>query len=175
MLYIIKAMQQLYENAVADTSSPLNDVKLVIFGDPQKIAESNLPAITIMPIGSDYTQRGSQYDQREHRIEVRLVFNQRNFFDCDLNSPKNNKVFMVEDVIEKAEKFTTPSAQANSDNTLAGVIEKNTCLPYTSNGDTVIVSELARVETIEYTLEQRRGFPSFEIVMSVTATTIGNR
>ncbi len=176
MLYVIKALQQLYETAVADASSPLHDVKRVIFGDPQKIPESCLPAITIMPVSSDYTLRGSQYDQRDHTIEVRLVFNQRKFFDCDLTIAKDNKVFLVEDAIEKAERFTSASAQANSDNTLAGVIEKNICLPYTDgNGDTVIVSELAKVETINYTLEQRRAFPSFEIVLTMSAITVGNR
>jgi hypothetical protein len=39
-----------------------------------------LPAIAIQPISTDYVQRGSRYDQKEHTIEIRLVYNQKDYY-----------------------------------------------------------------------------------------------
>jgi hypothetical protein len=85
----ITAIQQIFKNAISQPSSPLNSVKKVFFGDPVLIPETDLPALTIQPISSNYSQRGSRYDEKTHTIEIRLVYNQKQYFLTNISTPKN--------------------------------------------------------------------------------------
>lgn len=74
------AIQQIFKNVVSNPSSPLYGVKKVFFGDPVNIPEVDLPALAIQPISTNYSQRGSRYDQKNYSIEIRLIYNQRQYF-----------------------------------------------------------------------------------------------
>ena len=76
----ITAIQQIFKNVVSNASSPLYGVKKVFFGDPVNIPETDLPALAIQPISTNYNQRGSRYDQKNYSIEIRLIYNQRQYF-----------------------------------------------------------------------------------------------
>ena len=80
MKNVILAIKELLEASVANSQSPLYWVKKVFFGDPMVIPESDLPAIAIQPVSTDYVMRGSRYDQKQHTVEIRLVYNQKQYF-----------------------------------------------------------------------------------------------
>lgn len=80
MKNVILAIKELLEASVAESGSPLSDIKKVFFGDPMIIPESDLPAIAIQPVSTDYVMRGSRYDQKQHTVEIRLVYNQKQYF-----------------------------------------------------------------------------------------------
>lgn len=82
----IIALKQLLEASVAEATSPLNDIKTVFYGDPFKIPEDNLPALTIQPINTAYELRGSRYDEKIYSIEIRLVYNSKDYFGDALGS-----------------------------------------------------------------------------------------
>lgn len=80
MQTVISAIKGLLDTTVSNSSSPLHDVKKVFFGDPMIIPESDLPAIAIQPISSDYVMRGSRYDEKVHTVEIRLIYNQKQYY-----------------------------------------------------------------------------------------------
>jgi len=81
MLNVTLAMQQLYKAAVAAEGSPLAGIKRVFLGDPITLPENDQPAIAIMPMVEEYELRGSRYDQRDCTIEVRTIYNLKDYFD----------------------------------------------------------------------------------------------
>lgn len=82
---ILFALQQKIGEAVQQQNiagvGPLKDIKAVYYGDPVQIPEANLPAIAIQPTDTEYTLRGSRYDQKECSVEVRLVINKKDFYN----------------------------------------------------------------------------------------------
>lgn len=88
MQKVVSAIKDLLAASVADTNSPLHDVKTVFFGDPMVIPESNLPAIAVQPINTEFQLRGSRYDQKVHTVEIRLIYNQKQYFGSNLGSMK---------------------------------------------------------------------------------------
>lgn len=86
MKNIITSIQQLLKNAVIQSGSPLADIKRVYWWDPIDIPESSLPALTIQPWQSVYLQRGSQYDQKTHTIEIHLVYSAKAYLDSNLGA-----------------------------------------------------------------------------------------
>jgi hypothetical protein len=79
----ITALQEMLKGATINASSPLFGIKKVYFGDPVLIPASSLPALTISPKEDIFDRRGSRYDQKNHKIEIRLVYNQRDFFGAE--------------------------------------------------------------------------------------------
>ena len=163
---IILAIQQLLETAVAVTSSPIENIKRVFYGDPKTIASDDLPALAIQPIGTEYIQRGSRYDEKNHTVEVRLVYNAKDFFKT--NPTEVNKVYAVQKSIQQIEES---NSQETLSNTVCGVIQKNSTLPL--NGANT--ATLAKVQTVDYTFSNSRGFPTYEVIVTVNATAIGDR
>ena len=88
MQKVVSAIKDLLDASVANTGSPIHDIKKVFFGDPVVIPENDLPAIAIQPINTEFTMRGSRYDQKTHTIEVRLVYNQKQYFGKNLGVSK---------------------------------------------------------------------------------------
>lgn len=169
------ALQQLLQAEIADSDSVLYGIKQVVFGDPRKIPQSNLPAITISPQGSSYNMRGSRYDQKTHSIDVKIVYNAKDFFGSDDAENTTDKVFIVEDAINKMEATLTGS-HATDQHSVAGVIQSNSNLPLTENGTTVNTAELAKVVGINYPgLSESRGFHTYEAVLTMEVITIGDR
>lgn len=82
----ILALKQLLESAINETDSPLEDVQRVYFGDPILIPQNLLPAITLMPIETEYSLRGTRYDEKTGQIEVRIVYNQKDYYEKNENT-----------------------------------------------------------------------------------------
>lgn len=243
----ISAIQSLFKTAIKNESSPLYGVKEVFFGDPITIPESSLPALAIQPISTDFVQRGSRYDQKNHTIEIRLIYNQKQYFGKNLSSAKtvtgaswnagdlsftvanhglsvgsaavvsgcspdrfdgtftvkavpdsntfvvskssnpgtyvsggslqvatNDKVFAIEDAIAKVEDSNVDHETAEL--TVCGTIQKNPSLPYVDAGGIERnAAELSKVQSVNYSFSENRGFPTFEVVTTVQVIAIGDR
>lgn len=59
------------------------DLQSVYFGDPITMTKSSLPALAVQPISSDFSRRGSRYDQKTHTIEIRLIYDIEQYFDTN--------------------------------------------------------------------------------------------
>lgn len=84
MQRVIQAVQQLLKVSAQDSQSPLFGVKKVFFGDPIAIPESDLPSIAIQPVWTGYSMRWSRVDQKVHEIEIRLIYNAKDYFNKNL-------------------------------------------------------------------------------------------
>lgn len=80
MQTVVSAIKSLLDASVVTSGSPLSDIKKVFFGDPVLIPENDLPAIAVQPVSTEYEMRGSRYDQKLHTIEIRLVYNAKQYF-----------------------------------------------------------------------------------------------
>lgn len=171
MLNCVIAIQRLYKSAIAQANSPLVGVKTVYAGDPDKIAELNLPAITIAPEGTEYSGRGSRYDEKKHRITVRLVYNVKDLYE------KNQKVDEVESMLDAMRKteLTSGTTQSTANNTLVGVLRRNPTLPLTEGGVTFPTAHLCEVQNAEYRKRTDRSFPTYEVALTLEVTAIGDR
>jgi len=88
MQKVVSAIKTLLEASVADDESPLYGIKRVFFGDPMIIPESDLPALAIQPMSTDFALRGSRVDQKTHTVEIRLIYNQKDYFGANLSVSK---------------------------------------------------------------------------------------
>lgn len=80
---VITALKVLLENSIKTPGSSLSDIKKVYFWDPQQIPESCQPAITIQPISTEKVDRGPGYIENVFTIEMRLVYNQKQYYGKD--------------------------------------------------------------------------------------------
>ena len=162
-------------DSINTAGSPLSDVKTVIYGNPSKIPESDLPAITIKPVGTDWDMRGSRVDEKRYNIEIRLVYNARDYYG--LSKEDKDKVFVVEDSINKIEK-SNDSLEVVS-GSICGVIQNNQCLPYKEDGVTKYASTLTQIVSTRYEdpkdVSATREFPTYEAVVVVSSQSIGDR
>lgn len=242
---VISAIQQLIQWISIDSNSPLFWTKKVFFGDPIKIPESDLPAVTIQPISTNYTKRGSRYDMKEHNIQIRVVYNANTYmgsnlwakitvdsasraswettfnavwhglsvwstvqidwtnqsfvwsfkvtqivnansfkvaminnpwayaWGCTIQSSDETKVFAIQDAIRKTEWLW--NNHETSGLSICWVIQKNPYLPLTTWWQTVNTSENSSVTSVDYTFWTQRWFPTFETVVNVDVTLIGDR
>lgn len=171
---IIRAAQQLLKVAVANRDSPLHDIKRVIYGDPVTIPESSLPVLTISPVITDYNARGNKLDQKTHRIEIRVIYNARTFFQKDTANDVQDKVYAVENMIQKMEVVETGLSTAVY--SVAGVIESNPSLPLSENGASNATASIARVVSVSYEgLKNARGFHTYESVLTAEVIAVGDR
>ena len=108
-------MQELFNNAVLQTGK-LSDIKKVFYGDPVLINESSLPAITISPSSSDYSLRGSRYDEKTHNIEVRIVYNMKSFLNPNKDSTEYTELKQIRTLIQQVED--TNNVQETQNNTV---------------------------------------------------------
>ena len=167
----ISAIKQLLENSVSQAGQPLSDIRKVFFGDPVTIPESDLPALAVQPISTDYNMRGSRYDEKIQNVEIRLVYNAKAYFGQ--SGLQNDKVFAVEDAMRKVEMSNDD--QETAQYTVCGTIQKNPDLPYKVGLDIQKVCELAQVTSVNYALSTNRGFPTYEVTTTVKIRVIGDR
>lgn len=83
------------------------------------------------------------------------------------------KVFAVENAVLQV--WATDNNQSTQEGTICGTIQKNTTLPYTVNGNTIQTAALAKVESVDYTFSTTRGFPTYEVIVWVSARVIADR
>jgi len=162
---VILAIQQLLKKAILLTESNLSDIKNVYYWDPINIPQSSLPALVINPTNSEYIQRGSRYDQKNHSIEIKLIHNAKSFFS---ENPEIEKVAIIQDSIKKIENtFNFETV----DNSICGIIEKNFQLPYNWNN----TCQLAKILSVNYNLFNTRLFPTYEVIILLSVNVVWNR
>jgi hypothetical protein len=117
--------------------------------------------------------RGSRYDQKDCSVEVRLVINKKDFYN-DTWTP-NNTVLAVQNMVERIE--TQGSLQDVLHSSICWIVQNDTCLHYVDPSDwnTKRASALAKVMGVQYRFSQDRGFPTYEWVTRIVATTIWDR
>lgn len=164
----ITAIQEILKAAVWNVLSPLYWIKKVYFGDPVIIPESSFPALCVIPKSDEYVRRWSRYDQKEHIIEIRLVYNQKAYFGKSQTAPDPEKVFVVEDALLKIGEVSSHSTDAL---TVCWLIQQNPTLQYTW----WYASDDCRVVSVTYWLTEMRWYNTFEAVVELRVTVIGDR
>lgn len=158
-------------NAIQDllVDNKPTGVKDVIKGDPQKIPESSMPAITIMPVGTDYIKRGTQYDQKVHTVNLRLVYNAKDIVGKTYADPAKPVVHKIEESIAITE--TTNSDLETTNASIVGLLQQNHTLPNAG----VPTCQTSHVVSIKYEDRNVRGFPTYEVLVTLQATVVANR
>ncbi len=151
------------------TGNKPTGVKDVIKGDPQKIPESSMPAITIQPITTDYFKRGTRYDEKVHTVQIRLVYNAKDIVGKTYVDSGKPVVHKIEESIEIVE--TTNSDLETTQESIVGLLQQNHTLP--NNG--VNSCTTSRVIGIQYQDRNERGFPTYEVRILLEARVIANR
>lgn len=170
MKTVLTTLQTLIKTEVASQISlnswPLKTIKKVYFWDPQLIPENDLPSITISPVRSVYIPRGSKYDQKNFSFEIRIIENKKSFYNK--TNPTQDKVDIVEAMIDKAETMSWNETLGTS---ICWIVEKNMTLTV----GWVVIAEMLKVESVNYVLNEKRWFPTYESVIVCNATVVWNR
>ena len=169
MEQIMLAIQQLLNNSKLQAWEPLSDIISIFFWDPITIPASNMPCICISPVWTDYDMRWNRYDQKNHSIDIKLVYNAKDHFK---GTPDRNEVGAVRDSIKKIEKSTN---QSTNEYTICWTIQSNTRLPYKDNWVETNTCILAKITNVSYWLTDNRWFPAYEVITSVSVTAIWDR
>jgi len=142
------AIKQLLDTARKIEGSPLSDIQRVFLGDPIVIQENILPAIAIQPIVTDYKKRGSVYDQKIHKLDIRLVYNSKTFFGKS-SGPKVDLSTAVWELGQiKFNSSTSHDLEEGDSISIAG------CLPEAFNGTFAVKSIISLNEfTVEKTAD----------------------
>ena len=108
-------------------------------------------------------------------MTITLVYNQKTYYRGIIGDPSMDpeKVYAVEDSINKIEKTGTDRDTAPL--TVCGTIQRNTSLPYDDGGTTRNAADIAQVLSVEYLFSRDRGFPTYEVAVTVQARLIGDR
>lgn len=84
---IVEEIRKMLKTRVSEaknTENPLwrfSEIRSVYFGDPITMTKWSLPALAVQPISSDFSRRGSRYDQKTHTIEIRLIYDVEDYFN----------------------------------------------------------------------------------------------
>ncbi len=162
---IIEALQKLL---VAES---ITGVKKVIYGDPYKLPESDMPCITISPVDTDYISRGNQYDEKKHTISIKLVYNAKQIFGKTFDNASYPKVHAIEEAMQIAE--TTNVNLETQSSCIVGVLRKNLQLVDADSG--LKTCETLMVTNITYQDSNSRAFPTYEVHVNFQATQVANR
>lgn len=176
MKKVIYALQQIISEEVERQKSigewPLSWIRRVFFGDPRQIAESNLPAIAIQPMNTEFVMRGSRYDQKNETIEIRIINNEKSFYED--RGQFENTVKMIEQSILQVETINDSGEVIWE--SICWLVQKNNCLSFIDeNWDRKRASELTKITNVNYVFNKDRGFPTYEVIIQVSALIIWDR
>lgn len=164
------ALSTLYFNT--DVLTP-HGVRRVFFGDPQQIESDSFPAVAVRPVGTTIVSEGTKTDTKEHRVEVVLIDNLRNYSADSIATPIDPaKVQYLVTMMEMMEK--TDENQQTSGTSIIGKLLANPRLPYTDSG-TKYAAVRVQLESIDYVFNSSRGFPTFEVIALFRVTSRGDR
>ena len=172
---VILALQSIISESVSQQATanvgPLKDIKAVYYGDPSQIADTYMPAIAIQPINSNFSLRGTRYDEKIHTIEVRIIINRKEYYT---DQDASQKVTAVQDMANRIE------SQWNNEDvihtSICGIIQNNLCLQYTNDlSQLVSAATLSKVVSVQYRFSTERGFPTYEGVVTLEVHTIWDR
>ena len=170
---IVEALVQLLRNTIAQTDTPLKDVKAVYWGDPVKIPLSSMPALIVHPVSSEYFRRGTRYDQKLHSVEIRLVYNISQYVKV---TPDD--AFKVESVAQSfsAIESTVKGTMSTQLESLCGIIQAHPSLTYLDGeGVTQAASVDSKVRRVNYVFNGARGFPTYEVITTIETRAVGDR
>ena len=85
------------------------------------------------------------------------------------------KVFAVEAAIMQAEWTDNLLSQSIADYTICGTIQKNPSLPYDDGTNIYPTVAFASVRSVDYVFSNTRGFPAYEIIVTLDATAVWDR
>lgn len=158
-------------NAIQDliVDNKPSGVKDVIKGDPQKIPESSMPAITIHPVITDYIKRGTRYDEKVHTVQIRLVYNAKEIVGKIYSDGSKPVVHKIEESIGIIE--TTNSDLETTQDSIVGLLQQNHTLPNAG----VNSCNTSRIVSVQYQDRNSRGFPTYEVQVLLEARVVANR
>ncbi len=160
---VLRALQTILLN------QNITGVKKIIYGDPIKIPEDDMPCITLNPVSTEYINRGNEYDEKHHAVDIKLVYNAKAIFQKTYASSTKPTVHAIEEAIGITEK-TNASLETQSDS-IMGVLRKNQTLSVlgVKSADAIYTSN------ITYQTKDDRAFPSYEVTLSILVVQIANR
>ncbi len=128
-----------------------------------------MPCVTVNPSGTNYTNRGTRYDQKEHVIEIRLIYNAKDIFNKPYDVATEPTVHAIQEAVK-----TTEIQNSDLETTAAciiGLIRKNQQLP---DGGSKTCEGIT-VNSVAYQRTEERKFPAYEVIIGLTAVQVGNR
>lgn len=166
---VIRGIIEILETArtAAAPGDPLKNVKTIFFGDPVIIAESMLPSIVVMPVSESVSARGTQYDQAEATIRIKLIQNLKETLGASATDTENIK--MTEVSIRTFEERDSNGKVKTT--TIIGALRSNPELPYQG----VPTCQWNGNFDVEYGFTDARGYVAFETSLSIIAKTISDR
>lgn len=130
-----------------------------------------MPAVVVSWVETEYSVRGTATNLKRYKVDIHLVYNAKDYYE---ETPSDtDKVLAVEwgnqmtiGTLENGETIAT---------TIVWVIEANPKLPYTNDeDDTVFACLFCSVDKVRQMMRKDRKFHAYEIITTVTATTIAD-
>lgn len=171
---VLYGLQQLIKNAIEAQSEDgtLKVIRKVYYGDPIKIAQDDTPCVCIQPISTEYIRRGSRTDHKKYIIELRVVFNQKAYYDLEGWSEKVNIVEGMMHILEGVKEWSIQDVDTQS---LAGLVQSNCHLQYIEWGVQYTPAQDCKVLSVDYRFNKARWYPTYEGVIRLQAEAIGDR
>ncbi len=153
--------------AAAQPTDAMSLVKSIFFGDPIIIPESMLPAIVVHPGTSNVTSRGTQMDQEDATIIIKLVQNLKDTLGASEIDSQNVKMTEIAlDIFEERDSNDTIKPV-----TIIGALRKQPEIPYQGKS----TCQWNGAFNTAYSFTDSRGYVAFETNMSILAKTISDR
>lgn len=172
---VIANLASLYATAKAVELSPIADLKSIFEGEPEKLGESDLPALIIQPRATSWRgtgKSGSQYDVREGGVRMTLILPRKKFYASNYGSGGNSKKVFVEKKAAQMAEAVDNSQHADI-NSVVGVVQNNQTL--TVSG--VKACSMALIDMVNYDVPppRPRGIDTYEVTVDAVVTIRGNR
>jgi len=166
---VIRGIVEILTNArtAAITGDPIKIVKGIFFWDPILIPISQLPAIVVAPVSDTITARGTQYDQADATIRVKLVQNLKDDLGSNTLAPENLK--LAEYAIQLMEQRDTNGKIKTV--SITGALRAQPELPYQWSKSV----DWNGSYSIEYGFTDVRWYIAFETTLTIAVKTISDR
>jgi len=161
---VILSIKQLIETAKTTATKHLKDIKIVYYGDPVIIPQSNMPCFCIIPGRVNNTGRGSRYDNNAGNVKIKLVFNIKD----DMGGTQQDKIGFTEKAVKIMEEKTAGKYDPQS---IMGILRANPLLPYNGSDSIQNMNSV----NIEYNFEGKRETPTYEATMTIDFLGITDR
>lgn len=96
--------------------------KAFYVGDPLAIPQSQLPCLCIVCEQSKYAFGATGHDEVEYRVQIKAVFNKKNFFN------KSPQEYVLEQTVKRIIEGRDEATGRLQNNTLLGILRRNVTL-----------------------------------------------
>ncbi len=151
----------------ASVWDPIKKVKGIFFWDPILIPLSQLPAIVVAPISDLITARGTQYDQADSTIRVKLIQNLKDDLWSSAIDQENLK--LAEYAVQLMEQRDSNGKIKTV--SVTGALRAQPELPYQWSSSVQWNGDY----NIDYSFTDVRWYVAFETTLTLTAKTISDR